>query len=90
MAHYDKSVSMDDLKAAIDERYGKWAVAGPPTMQWRVISEKFVIQLWAENEQPANADDMELGTKTVVYLSIDPAKCGSNKTPAPAPPPTAH
>jgi len=48
MARYDKSVSMDDLKAAIDEHYGQWALANndtAPVKLWRVKTEKFAIQL---------------------------------------------
>lgn len=47
-ALYGKSVSMDDLKAALDERYGKWALssnATSPVKLWRVEPEKFAIQL---------------------------------------------
>jgi hypothetical protein len=47
-ALYEKSVSMDDLKATIDERYGKWAQAGntsQPVKLWRVEPRKFAIQL---------------------------------------------
>ncbi|MFY9561598.1 MAG: hypothetical protein WAQ52_15300 [Terriglobales bacterium] len=79
MAHYDKSVSMDDLKAAIDERYGKWAVAGFTTgsvMLWRVVPEKFVIQLGAADKRDERSDGVEAGTKNVIYLSLSSAKCG--------------
>jgi hypothetical protein len=31
-AVYEKSVSIDDLKAAIDQRYGKWAFADSPKL----------------------------------------------------------
>ena len=47
-AIYEKSVSLDDLKASIDEQYGKWALASnssSPVKLWRVESEKFAIQL---------------------------------------------
>ncbi len=48
VALYEKSVSMDDLKASIDERYGKWARADNATLPvklWRVEPRKFAIQL---------------------------------------------
>jgi hypothetical protein len=48
MALYEKSVSIDQLKASIDSRYGKWALADNATSRvklWRVESEKFAIQL---------------------------------------------
>jgi hypothetical protein len=47
-ALYDKSVSMDAVEAAIDERYKKWALADfakSPLRLWRVESEKLAIQL---------------------------------------------
>jgi hypothetical protein len=47
-AIYEKSVSLDDLKASIDEQYGKWALpsnSSSPVKLWRVESEKFAIQL---------------------------------------------
>ena len=43
-AIYEKSVSIDDLNAAIDQRYGKWNVADMPAL-WRVEPQQFVIQL---------------------------------------------
>jgi hypothetical protein len=43
-AIYEKSVSIDDIKAAIDKRYGKWAYANSPKL-WRVEPQKFAIQL---------------------------------------------
>jgi hypothetical protein len=48
LALYEKSVSTDDIKAALDQRYGKWALAGfatSPVKLWRVEPEKFAIQL---------------------------------------------
>jgi hypothetical protein len=82
MAHYDKTVSMDVLKAAIDELYGKWAVAhftSGPLMLWRVESEKFSIQLSDTNERWAKLVKLkggteEVGTKTVVYVAFQPPR----------------
>ncbi len=48
LALYEKSVSTDDIKAALDRRYGKWAwadTATSPVKLWRVEPEKFAIQL---------------------------------------------
>lgn len=47
-ATYENAVSIEDVKAAIDQRYGKWAVAqfaNSSIKLWRVESEKFAIQL---------------------------------------------
>ena len=50
VARYDKSVSIQEIKAAIDQRYGKWALAENDDTSvlvklWRVEPEKFAIQL---------------------------------------------
>jgi hypothetical protein len=56
VARYDKTVTLLDIKAAIDQRYGKWAVPdnGDPTVPvklWRVTPEKFAIQLATVDEE---------------------------------------
>jgi|CZKD01.1.fsa_nt_gi hypothetical protein len=81
-AQYDKSVSFDDLKAAIDARYGKWAGVTndtSPVKSWRVESERFTIRLRNITEQDAKLSDnkFEVGTKMVVYTSFQPTKCDS-------------
>jgi hypothetical protein len=53
-AVFEKSVSIDDLKAAIDQRYGKWAFADSPKL-WRVEPQKFVIQLGVTEDQTKGA-----------------------------------
>jgi hypothetical protein len=61
VALYDKSISIDDLKAAIDNHYSKWTSASnstSPVKLWRVVPDKFAIQLSA-------ADD---GMKRIAYL----------------------
>lgn len=49
IALYDQPTSISDVKAVIDERYGKWAFASndktPGRGLWRVEPEKFVISL---------------------------------------------
>lgn len=60
---YDKSVSLQEVKAAIDQRYGKWALAendnaSVPVKLWRVEPEKFAIQLAAADKE---MDAMTLG-----------------------------
>jgi hypothetical protein len=47
-ALYDQPTTIDEVQAAVDERYGKWAMANfrtGPVRLWRVESEKFAIQL---------------------------------------------
>ena len=68
MAHYDKSISLDELKSAIDARYGEWAFANNKTAAvklWRVEPENFAIQL-SETDKRIGANlKEEIGTKTV-------------------------
>jgi hypothetical protein len=65
VAHYDKSVSMSDVKATIDDHYGKSTYVvdneTSPVKVWRVESEKIAIQLAAEDD----------GMKQVIYLTSD-------------------
>jgi hypothetical protein len=64
-ALYDKSVSIDQIKSAINKRYGKWALTIINTPQhnvWRVEHEKFAISL-------ATKDD---GMKQLIYLAFQP------------------
>jgi hypothetical protein len=62
-AVYDKFVSIQELRSAIDSLYAKWKIESLQNATagiWRVDSEKLVVQL-------ADRGD---GTKTVIYLSI--------------------
>ena len=64
-ATYDKSVSIDELQASINARYGKFALAGfetTPLKLWRVEPEKFAISL-------SVAED---GMKQLIYLKFGP------------------
>lgn len=50
VARYDGNVPIEEIKAAIDKHYGKWAeakneAATVPVKLWRVEPEKFAIQL---------------------------------------------
>ena len=81
-AYYDKLVSLDELKAAIDVRYGKWAKATNPTSpvkSWRVETESFSIQLREVDKIDAqlSGDKLEVGAKTIIYTAFPGAKCGS-------------
>jgi len=87
LALYDKSVSMDDIKAAIDELYGKWALSGNGTLPvklWRVEPEKFAIQLAVVDEADTRTalsralaglgpkHPPKQGMKQVIFLAIQP------------------
>jgi hypothetical protein len=82
-AHYNKSASMDELKAAIDVRYGKWAKATnatSPVKSWRVENESFSIQLREVDKIDAqlSGDKLEVGAKTIIYTAFPGSKCGSD------------
>jgi hypothetical protein len=63
VAHYDKSISVEDIKASIDDHYGKSTYVidneTSPVKVWRVEAEKIVIQLATEDN----------GMKQVIYVS---------------------
>ena len=74
-ALYDKSIPVSDVKAALDERYGKWALPGNnnaavPVNLWRVEPEKFAIQLGvaSKRDQKMNLADEE--TRQVIYIAF--------------------
>ena len=58
-AVYDKSVSIEELRAAVNVRYSKWTVSGLD-FHWRVDPEQLVISI---------ADGCD-GAKLVIYLKI--------------------
>ncbi|MGD0426607.1 MAG: hypothetical protein ABSC10_07795 [Candidatus Acidiferrales bacterium] len=70
-AVYDKSVSMDALAAAINERYKQWALADmtkPSIRLWRVESEKLAIQLSAAGKKDEKRGFAFSGTKVLIFL----------------------
>jgi len=90
MAMYDPSVSMTELQAAVDVRYGKWAVnigkgkngeqvfgehTDGPLKLWRVETEKFVIQLAPTDEDLEAADPQTQAIRMMVEkLSAPPSQ----------------
>ncbi len=72
-ALFDKSVPLDDIKAAIDERYGKWAVPeflNSPLKLWRVEPEKFAIQLSVATKKDEKRNIADAGTKQAIYIAF--------------------
>lgn len=72
-ALYDKSISLGDIRAAIDEHYGKWAVpdlANSPLRIWRVEPEKFTIQLSIATKKDEKRNIAEAGTKQAIYIAF--------------------
>jgi hypothetical protein len=68
-AVYDQSVSFEDIRAAIDARYGKWAVPGLIRV-WRVEPEKFAIQLAVYTKKDEKRNLGEAGTKEAIYIAF--------------------
>jgi hypothetical protein len=72
-ALFDKSIPLDDIKAAIDERYGKWAVpefVNSPLKIWRVEPEKFAIQLSVASKKDEKRNMADAGTRQAIYLAV--------------------
>jgi hypothetical protein len=72
-ALYDASISVNDVRAAIDERYGKWAVpefANSPLKIWRVEPEKFAIQLSVASKKDEKRNIADAGTTQAIYLAF--------------------
>jgi len=72
-AVYEKSVSIDDLSAAIDEHYGKWAVPGfekPQHRLWRVEPEKLAIQLSVLDRNDEKKHFGEAGESHLIYIAF--------------------
>ncbi len=78
VAMYDKTVSEDEIRSAINLRYSKWARAdiGPgPLRIWRVEDEKFVIQLATiQDSHKETGESGHNGMKQVIYLAFSPGK----------------
>jgi hypothetical protein len=73
VALYNKTVSEDDLRAALDQGYSKWAIAtsAPPVRLWRVEPEKFAIQLTTIRDSiKEQGVPGEEGMKQVIYLAF--------------------
>ena len=72
-ALYDKSIAVDDIRAAIDQRYGKWAVQqfrNSPLKMWRIEPEKFAIQLHVADKQDEKRGIAEAGTREAIYVAF--------------------
>lgn len=69
-ARYNKAVSFEDLKNALESRYGKgtarnWTDA--PLMIWEVESAHLFIQLDVADKRMAQNQHVEEGTKAIHY-----------------------
>ena len=72
-ALYDKSMPIDDIRAAIDERYGNSAVpefVNSSIKLWRVEPEKFAIQLSIASKKDEKRNIADAGTKRAIYIAF--------------------
>lgn len=72
-ALYDKSIPLNRIKSAIDDRYKEsfYADASSSTVYlWRVEPQKFVIQLSAISKRNARKKYAEAGTTQAIYLAF--------------------
>ncbi len=72
-ALYEKSISLEELEAAIDQQYGKWAVPGfekSSIRLWRVEPEKFAIQLSVADKKDEKRQFAEAGTKLAIFITF--------------------
>jgi hypothetical protein len=70
-ALYDRSIPVDEIRNALDERYGKWAVsAAAPLRVWRVEPDKFAIQLSVADKNDQERQIADVGTKQVIYIAF--------------------
>lgn len=70
---YDRSIAVADVRAAIDEHYGKWAVAGFENSAkglWRVEPDKFAIQLSVTDKKDKKRNMAEAGTIRAIYVAF--------------------
>jgi hypothetical protein len=77
-ARYNKAVSFDDLKDALEERYGKgtaknWTDAS--VVVWEVESAHLVIQLDITDKRMAQIQHVEEGTRSVHYDDVSGKIC---------------
>ena len=72
MAIYDKTISFDEVKEALDRRYAKWASLGNDRIKlYRVESEKFAIQVTTIDDSLKETGTVEeKGMTRVIYLTF--------------------
>ena len=72
-AVYDKSIPVEEVKAAIDESYGKWALADSASSAvklWRVTPERFAVQLSVADKNDEKRNIADAGTKQAIYIAF--------------------
>jgi hypothetical protein len=72
-ALYDKSVSLDEIVSAIDDRYKRWTVNGLSHSHlhvWRVEEQKFSIQLTVASKEDEKRNAADAGTRLAIYIDI--------------------
>ena len=80
-ALYDKSVSLDQIVSAIDDRYKQSTVSGLSYSSlhvWRVEDQKFSIQVTVASKEDEKRNTTEPGTRQAIYIAFGgKAACGT-------------
>ena len=80
-AMYDKSVSVDQIVSAIDDRYKQWTVSGlnhPSLHVWRVEDQKFSIQVTVASKEDEKRNGAETGARQAIYIAFGgKSACGT-------------
>jgi len=77
-ARYNKAVSFEELKAALEKQYGKGTAENwphGPAMTWQVESAHIFIELEIADKQMAQNQHVEEGTKNIHYHDTSNAIC---------------
>ena len=72
-ALYDKSVPLEQIVSAIDDRYKQWTVNGlshASLRVWRVEDQKFSIQLAVASKEDEKRNAAEAGTRQAIYIAF--------------------
>jgi hypothetical protein len=77
-ARYNKAVSLEDLRDALEKRYGKgtaknWTDA--PLVIWELESTHLFIQLDVADKRMAQNQHVEEGTRSVHYSDVSGKLC---------------
>src|SRR6267154_5453093 len=70
---YEKSIPVEEVMAAIDERYGKWSLsnfASSSLRLCRVEPDKFAIQMSVAGKADEKKHIAEAGTTRVIYIAF--------------------
>ena len=77
-ARYNKAVSFDNLKAALEKQYGNGSVKNwtdTPSVIWEVEPAHVIIELKIVNKRMSQNEPLEEATKLVHYDDVSEKMC---------------